>query len=219
MEYEKKNTGVAKAGLTTGIIGTSLGAMALLGGGASLLNGGNDMFGRNNAGQAYLDGVMMSALMGRNGCGCGQNAGSCNEDHFVTRYDAQKDARIAELETQVALRDSNTYTDQKMLQLYQYVDGRLRGIEGQICQQAVINQATQDKFQLVQQEAQCCCDKTNMRVDAEIQARCCADNAIVNYANATFYPQLIADITAGTTTRPQETWNPLPNCGCRNNNG
>ena len=36
-------------------------------------------------------------------------------------------------------RDANTYTDKKMLEMYQYMDGRLRGVEGQIQQQAVIN--------------------------------------------------------------------------------
>lgn len=217
MDYERKNTGVSKAGLATGIIGTSLGAMALLGGGASLLNGGANMFGRNNVFESAL---ALQALTSA-GCGCGytQPTCGCNENQLVTRYDAGKDARIAELETQVALRDANTYSDQKALEMYQYVDGRLRGIEAQICQQAVINQATQDKFQLVQQESQCCCDKTNMRIDAETQARCCADNAIVNYANATFYPQLIANLAAGTGTHSQETWNPIPNCGCKCSNG
>lgn len=65
--------------------------------------------------------------------------GACNEDHTVNRYEAGKDARIAELETEVKLRDANTYTDGKMLELYQYIDGRLRGVEGQISQQAVVN--------------------------------------------------------------------------------
>ncbi len=64
---------------------------------------------------------------------------TCSDDHLINRYEASKDARIAELETEVKLRDANTYTDQKMLELYQYTDGRLRNIESQICQQAVVN--------------------------------------------------------------------------------
>lgn len=39
-------------------------------------------------------------------------------------------------------------------------------------------------------------------------------------AKATFYPKLIADITAGTTTTPQSTFNPIPQgndcCRCGN---
>ena len=69
----------------------------------------------------------------------GWNTGCCNENIPVNRYEAAQSARIAELETEVKLRDANTYTDGKLTELYRYVDGRLRGIEGQICQQAVVN--------------------------------------------------------------------------------
>ena len=220
MEWERRHSsGVAKGGLATGIVGTSLGAMALLGGGASLL-GGNGLFGRNNQ---FADAIAAQALLNNNtttwpawgpgmGAGWGYHGG-CNEDHPVTRYDAQKDARIAELETQVALRDSNTYTDQKMLELYQYVDGRLRGVEGQIAQQAVQNQAVADEFKLAEQRRQCCCDKLEMAIAAERDARKCADNSLVNYMNATFYPKRVADVTTGATTTAQALYNPLPCSG------
>lgn len=97
-----------------GNLGVTLGA---IGTGLSALNGG------------------IGNLLG----GCGpRNSGDC-EGHVVTRYEAGQAARIAELETEVKLRDANAYTDKKMLELYQYVDGRLRGVEGQISQQAVVN--------------------------------------------------------------------------------
>lgn len=48
---------------------------------------------------------------------------------------------------------------------------------------------------------------------AERRARCCADNSIVNYANATFYPKMVADVTTGTGTTAQTLYNPLPDCG------
>lgn len=70
--------------------------------------------------------------------GWGNNCG-CSENIPVNRYEADKNARIAELESEVKLRDANTYTDSKLLSMYQYVDGRLRGVEAQICQQAVVN--------------------------------------------------------------------------------
>lgn len=82
-------------------------------------------------------GTGLSALNG--GLGNILGGGNCEGDHVVNRYEAQQQARIAELETEVKLRDANTYTDKKMLELYQYVDGRLRGAEAQIQQQAVIN--------------------------------------------------------------------------------
>lgn len=218
MELQKKSSSVAKGGLTTGIIGTSLGALALLGTGANGLgNLVGGLGGRNvGVGQTYMDLIAMQALM-NSGCGCGCHATACESDHMVTRYDADKDAKIAHLETQVALRDSNTYTDQKMIELYKDINARLRGLEGQIGQQAVINQANADNFKLVSQQIDCCCEKQTAALEAEKAARCCGDNSIVNYANATFYPQMIANMTVGTTARAQETWNPVTNCGCCNN--
>lgn len=106
MEYASK--GVANAGLTTGIIGTALGAMST-GIVPNLWNGGT----RN--------------------CNCN------SESTLVNRYEAAQSARIAELETEVKLRDANTYTDQKILEVYRYFDGKLDGVNAAICQQSVYN--------------------------------------------------------------------------------
>jgi hypothetical protein len=46
----------------------------------------------------------------------------------------------------------------------------------------------------------------------EAERRECADNKIVNYANSTFVPKYIADMTVGTGTTQASTFNPL--CGC-----
>ena len=63
----------------------------------------------------------------------------CSEDHHVNRYEAAQAARIAELETEVKLRDSNIYTDQKILDLYKYVDGKFDRVERELCDQKVYN--------------------------------------------------------------------------------
>ena len=241
MEFTRHASGVAKGGLTTGIIGTSLGALALLGTGANglgnLLGGnGNNAAAANGAGIA--EGMLLQAALNTNngwgwggpvpgpwafggswGGAYGWGRSSCESDNPVTRYEADKDAQIAKLESELSLREANDRMQQENLKLYQYVDGRLRAIEQQICSQAVVNQATNDKIELAAQQASCCCDKTNLRIDQEAERRCCGDNAIVNYANATFYPQMIADITVGSTAVAQRTWNPLPTCGCGRNNG
>lgn len=86
--------------------------------------------GAIGTGLSALNGGLGNILGGRSGC---------ESEHVVSRYEAEQSARIAELETEVKLRDANTYTDKKMLELYEYMDGRLRGVEGQIQQQAVIN--------------------------------------------------------------------------------
>ena len=123
------------------------------------------------------------------------NAGMCHENMPVNRYEATMQARIAELETEVKLRDSNIYTDGKILDLYKYFDGELKNVREALCAQAVYKQRTEDA------------------IARERDERCCGDNAIVNYVNATFYPKLVADVTAGTTTTAQTIYNPLPRCG------
>lgn len=66
-------------------------------------------------------------------------AATCNEDHYVNRYEAAQSARIAELETEVKLRDSNIYTDGKILDLYKYVDGKFACVERELGEQRVYN--------------------------------------------------------------------------------
>lgn len=183
---EFASNGKANAALTTGIIGAS-------GVGAALLNGGlNGLFGGG----------------WRNGS-CG-----CNEDHVVDRYEAQQQARIAELETEVKLRDANTYTDQKLLEVYKYFDGKIGTLESADAAQAVTNQRIADSFEAVHTDIGCVKNELYSAIRAEAEKRCCGDNSIVTYANATFYPKQVADVTTGTATTAQPTYNPIPKCGC-----
>ena len=85
-----------------------------------------------------LAGGVLSGNFG-NILGGGNATHCCNEDHYVNRYEAAQSARIAELETEVKLRDSNIYTDGKILELYKYVDGKFGCIESELCQQRVYN--------------------------------------------------------------------------------
>lgn len=63
-------------------------------------------------------------------------AASCDgADHFVNRYDAAKDARIAQLETDVKFRDSELFTRDNMIEMYKYLDGELRSIRNELCDQ------------------------------------------------------------------------------------
>lgn len=226
----------ANAGMATGITALGIEALGLLsqnGGLGNLLgnllgNGNNGadaaalIAAMNNSRANSIDTAALIAALNNNQTGAdttailtmlpalmamlasvGANGHTCNEDHLIDRYEAGKDAEIARLQTEVKLRDANTYTDQKMLQLYEYLDGQLRSINGQICAQAVKNQETADAFQLVRQD-----------IARERDERKCADNTIVTYTNATFYPKQVADITTGTGTTAQTLYNPLPNCGC-----
>lgn len=206
MELERRSSGVAKGGLATGITGTALGGLntlTLLGMGANALGG----FGRSKQPVVVMD-------------NCGYPAGGCcSEDHYVNRYELELQQKIAEKDAQIALRDANTYNDQKNLELYKYVDGRFREFEQAFAAQAVNNQKTADDVMRVQANLDCCCKELRDKICDERRERKCNDNLIVTYANATFYSKLIADITAGTTTTPQPTFNPIPqgnDCCCGN---
>jgi hypothetical protein len=108
------SNGKANAALTTGIIGTS-------GVGLALLNG--------------LGGIL--------GNGMGAPRPMCSDEHLVNRYEAGQSARIAELETEVKMRDANIYTDQKLLDLYKYFDGETKQLRADFsaakAEQGIIN--------------------------------------------------------------------------------
>lgn len=215
MKLERGSSGVAKGGLTTGIIGTSLGALnslALMGAGVGIASG----IGRNNA---AVCGAQPVVVMDREGYPAG---GCCSEDHYVNRYELQLQHEIAEKDSQIALRDANTYNDQKILEMYKYVDGRFREFEQAFAAQAVNNQKTADDVLRVQANLDCCCKELRDKICDERRERKCADNTIITYANATFYAKLIAGVQQSTAApTPQNTFNPLPQggdcCGCCNN--
>lgn len=138
---EFASKGMAGTALGFGIGGTALGVLS--GGLGNLLGNLGNAQPAAQAAQAATVADMgaataaMAAMLAANG-----RNGTCSEDHTINRYEAQKDARIAELETEVKLRDANTYTDQKMLDMYKYFDGELKAIRQNLCDQAVWN-ATQ----------------------------------------------------------------------------
>lgn len=65
--------------------------------------------------------------------------GNCHENTPVNRYENSLQARIAELETEVKLRDSYTFTMGEMGKLRDYVDGKFASVEKEICDQRVYN--------------------------------------------------------------------------------
>jgi hypothetical protein len=109
-----------------GVAGAGLG-LGIAGTALGLMNGGlNNFFG-----------------------GWGQN-GMCHENTPVNRYELTQEQKIAELQSQLALRDANTYGDQKLLEVYKYFDGELKDIRATMCAndkaQAVINAKFESGF-------------------------------------------------------------------------
>jgi hypothetical protein len=115
MEVEKfasKGTAGTALGLSIG----SLGLQALTGGFGNLLGGWNN-----------------------GNCGC---TTVCSDNMPVNRYELGQEQKISELQSQIALRDANTYGDQKLLELYKYVDGEFRSVRNELCDQKVFNATT-----------------------------------------------------------------------------
>ena len=210
MEYASK--GLAGTALGFGIGGA---AMSLANGGLGNLLGG---LGQGNR-SATVDAAAMAtpamtalaaALAAR------QQAPTCSENMPVSRYELDREQQLAQKDSEIALLKANTYNDQKMLEMYKYIDGQLKDIRKTLGEQAVHNQRTEDSFVLARQDIASVKDELHREIEMEAERRCCGDNAIVTYANATFYPKQVADVTTGTATTAQTLYNPLPKCGCCN---
>lgn len=68
----------------------------------------------------------------------GENAG-CGSSHYVTRYEAEQNAKIASLESEIKLRDANTFAMNELNSFRNYVDGKFNCIEAHLADQRVYN--------------------------------------------------------------------------------
>lgn len=103
----------ASRGVANTALGLSIGSGVL-----SLMNGG------------------LGNILGVNSCAVG-----CNENMPVNRYEAEKDAKIAKLESDLALRDATTYILGETGKLRDYFEAKFDRVEHQLSEQAVYNAA------------------------------------------------------------------------------
>ena len=164
-----------------------------------------------SAGLAAFLGLNAGNLLGGGGLFGGMQRGAnCNCAEIpVTRYEAAMQHEIAAKDSRIALLEANTYNDQKTLELYRYIDGKLNEINANLAAQAVTNTAFNSALQATDY-------KFTQAIALEAERRECADCKIVNYVNSTFAPKLITDFAAGTTSAPASVYNPLAcgKCGC-----
>ena len=188
--YTKEENSMEYASNGKGNLGVTLGA---IGTGLGVLNGG------------------LGSLFGGWGNGCSENTP-------VTRYELDRENKLAAKDSEIALLKANTYNDGKMLEVYGYIDRQLKDVREALCKQAVHNQRTEDSFTLVKQDVESVRKEALGAIKMEAERRCCGDNALKTYVNATFYPKQVADVTTGTATTAQTLYDPLPKCGgCCNN--
>lgn len=199
VEKEYASKGVAGAALGTGIAGLSLGA----------INSVCALLANRNAATTAPAAPAMPAVP----YGMGYAPGGCSDNMPVSRYELEREQKLAAKDSEIALLKANTYNDQKDLQMYAYIDAQLKEIRKEQSDQAVRNQRVEDAFALVRQDVECVRSDLSKDIKIEAERRCCGDNAIVTYANATFYAKQVADVTTGTGTTAQTLYNPLPKCG------
>ena len=101
--------------------------------------------GKANAGLAT--GIIGTSLGGLwalgNGLLGGMGRSACSEDHFVNRFELDKDQQIAKLETENSLLKSNIYTDSKIADSYARLDSKIRDLDSSFnafkAEQGVVN--------------------------------------------------------------------------------
>ena len=210
MEYASK--GLAGTALGFGIGGATLG---LANGGLNNLLGS---LGGNTRKDAAAEAAVpvMTALAGVL-AGRQQAQPTCSENMPVSRYELEREQKLAAKDSEIALLKANTYNDGKMMEMYGYIDKQLKDVREALCKQAVHNQRTEDSFVLARQDIASVKSELHREIEMEAERRCCGDNALKTYVNATFYPKQVADVTTGTETTAQTLYDPLPKCGCCKN--
>ena len=111
-EHNVASAATGNAALTTGIIGTALG----------VLNG-------NGCGNGLLGGLL---------------GGNCNrmgnepinvvtsDDRAISRYEAKMMQELAAKDSKIGLLESQVYTDQKLVEVTKYVDGKVNDLAAEV---------------------------------------------------------------------------------------
>lgn len=201
--YDVKVPSMGQVNLNTVL--SALGAAGFAGINLRNLVGG--LFNQGTFNGMGLDAIMTMLIPMLNAMGCQRSEPACSEDHCVNRYELELKQEIAAKDSKIALLEANTFTDGKMLEMYKYIDGELRGVREFICEQKVRNQGVGDAVRELDK-------KIDYSIALEAERRKCADNSIVGYLNSTFAPKAVADYTAGTTSAVMQTRNPLCECEC-----
>lgn len=189
-------------------LNTVLGALGTAGfAGINLRNLVGGLFNQGTFNGMGLEAIMSMLIPMLLSMGFQRSEPACSEDHCVNRYELELKQEIAAKDSKIALLEANTFTDGKMLEMYKYIDGELRGVREFICEQRVRNQGNADAIRELDK-------KIDYSVALEAERRKCADKSIVGYLNSTFAPKAVADYTAGSTSAVMQTRNPLCECEC-----
>lgn len=191
------------------VLNTVLGALGTAGfAGINLRNLVGGLFNQGTFNGMGVDAIVSMLIPMLTQMGYQRTEPACSEDHCVNRYELDLKQQLAAKDSEISLLKANTFTDGKMLEMYKYFDGELRGVREFICEQKVRNQGNADAIRELNQ-------KIDTSVALEAERRKCADERLVSYMNGTFAPKVIVGFTPDTaSTTPAPTFNPLAECGC-----
>ena len=139
--------------------------------------------------------------------------GGCREQ-TVSKFELEQQNKITEKDMEIAYLRGRDAAKSDTLETFAYINGKLETLNSKIAAQDVTNAKIEGTFAVLGEKMAAQRNEFMCALNRERDERCCGDNAIVNYANATFYPKMVADVTTGATVTAQATYNPIPNCGC-----
>jgi hypothetical protein len=103
----------------------------------------------NYASNAKANAALTTGIIGTSGVGLallnglgsilGGGAVRPPEGHYVSKYELGLKQEIAAKDSKIALLESNIYVDSKIADVYERLNAKIAALEGQICQQSVIN--------------------------------------------------------------------------------
>lgn len=134
-------------------------------------------------------------------------------EQFVSKFELEQQNKITEKDMEIAYLKGRDAAKSDTLETYAYINGELKTIYNKLAAQDVKNAEIQGAFAVLGEQMKAQKNEFIMALNRERDERCCADNAIVNYSNNTYYPKMVADVSVGQTSTAQNVYNPLPNCG------
>ena len=182
--------GTANTALGLGIAGTALG----------LLNGGLNIFNKNGSNtQEDLK------TLEKKQC---QDYLNTTKEYYEGKLQSLRELTDSVYALDTKIKDNAVTANLETRQTFDALNSRIIDLEKAMAVQAAVSP-------YIQQINDMKINGVMGAVNLEAERRCCADGKIVNYVNSTFYPKMVADITAASTTTTQPTYNPLaPVCGC-----
>lgn len=202
-EAEKKfgSKGIAGTGLGLGIAGT---ALALLNNGIGLFNKDNTVTTTSDN-QQYLERKQNSDYI------------QITKEYYEGKIESLKELSNSIYTLDQKIQSAKDIAATESRENFDALNKRIIDLEKSDAvlkaTQPLYQQINDLKLNFVNQSAQNGISSANALtsslVSQEAERRRCGDNCIINYANSTFYPKLIAGVTPSTTYTNQPIYNPL----------